>query len=308
MKNALCLLAVFALTAPAFAADPNVYLTCEEGDDPCSVVVHYRSDQAGDVSGFAFDIEASGGAVITAVVPEFQGISDGSENKGYGIFLGYLKENMPNPPGEPYNDWGTPEAPGGQPGTAGSIPGPAVTVELATLHDPDEPTHMPAQTGILLTVYTDKPCELAFTANTTRAPASPGEVGGAVLANESLANLVQLGTCEVVAKQCYILGMARHVWAPAQTVQTLNYNAWLNIPLQYQDIWCSDNQPAGDANNDGYANPQDYIAVFNNAGKSAAQSPYTDVNHDGYTNPQDYIQIFNYAGKGTGVPCPIAFP
>ena len=301
MKNALCLLAVFALTAPAFAADPNVYLTCEEGEDPCSVVVHYRSDQ--DVSGFAFDIEASGGAVITAVVPEFEGISDGT-GQGYGIFLGYLKENMPSEPGPTYSDWGTPEAPGGHAGTAGSIPGIAVTVELATLFDPDEPTHQPDQTGILMTVYTDKPCELAFTANTTRAPASPGEVGGAVLTNESLANLVQLGACETVKGECYVLNAPRHQWTPAQTVQTLNYNAWLTLSAAQQPIWCCDNQPAGDANNDGYINAQDYIAVFNNQLKTATQNPYSDVNHDGFTNAQDYIQVFNYQLKGTGTPCP----
>jgi len=302
MKNALCLLAVFALTAPAFAIDdPCVYLTCEEGEDAFSVVVGYTSEY--DVSGIAFDIQASGDAVITAVVPEFTGLSDG-DGQGYGVFLGYLKENIEPNGHVPNDDWGTPEAPGGQPGTAGSIPGNAVTVELATLYDPDEPTHKPAKTGVLFTIYVDKACTLGFTPNNERAPKGDTEDGGAVLIDGSSANLVAPDSCEATAGECYVIGNTRHNFAPVQTVSQANYDAWLTLSEAQKPIWCCDNQPAGDANNDGYINSQDYIAVFNNLGKTAAQSPYTDVNHDGFTNSQDYIQIFSYLGKGTGTPCP----
>jgi hypothetical protein len=211
----------------------------------------------------------------------------------------------------PNDDWGTPLAPDTPPDTAGPLGSEAVTVEIATLFDPDEVTHMPAQQGDLMTVTCDQACELTFTANTTRAPASPSEVGGAVLLDGSSANLVQEGTCAVTT-ECYVIGNPRHIELPAQYVLDTpgqpNYTAWQTIAPQYRDIWCSPNQPLGDANNDGYANPEDYVEIFAHNGESSAVSPYTDVNHDGFTNPQDYIQVFDYQLKGTGTPCPIAFP
>jgi hypothetical protein len=281
-----------------------VYLTCEN-DDPCSVTVHYRSDQ--DVSGFAFDIQASGDAIITAVVPEFQGLSDETD-QGYGIFLGWLKEGNIEPNGH-VDNWGTPEAPGGHPDTAGSIPGNAVTVEPATLFDPTAtgPSHKPAQTGILMTVYTDKPCELAFAANTTRAPASQGEVGGAVLTNGSSANLVQLGTCEVTAGECYIIGEPRYYSfpntgsVPGPAITENNYIAWVNAGKP--DAWCCPHHGYGDSNGDGYVTGNDYGLVTNHPAWDAVDCVCADMNHDGYINASDYAPVTNHPAEGDGTQC-----
>jgi hypothetical protein len=70
------------------------------------------------------------------------------------------------------------------------------------------------------------------------------------------------------------------------------------------DVWCCPYQPCGDANGDGFANSQDYLAIAAKIGTTAAVNPREDVNHDGFVNSQDYLTVGANIGAGDGAICP----
>ena len=107
---------------------------------------------------------------------------------------------------------------------------------------------------------------------------------------------------EPAGTACYIEGQPRGVCG--ETITATNVAAWNTLNAADQPIWCCDYQPCGDANNDGYVNPEDYLVIFANLGAHAVDIPRADVNHDGYVNPEDYLTIFSNLGQGDGEACP----
>ena len=103
-------------------------------------------------------------------------------------------------------------------------------------------------------------------------------------------------------KDCYVIGEPRGVCG--EIITPANYAAWLTLKVEDREIWCCPYQPCGDANGDGYANPEDYLVIFANLGSSAVNAPRADVNHDGYVNPEDYLTVFANLGSGDGEICP----
>jgi hypothetical protein len=107
-------------------------------------------------------------------------------------------------------------------------------------------------------------------------------------------------------KDCYVVGQPRNpaCRSPLQIITPANYAAWLTLNVADREIWCCPYQPCGDANGDGFVNPQDYLTIFANIGQPAVNAPRADVNHDGFVNPQDYLTVFANIGVGDGVMCP----
>ena len=104
------------------------------------------------------------------------------------------------------------------------------------------------------------------------------------------------------AAPCYVLGQPRGVCG--DTITAANVTAWNTLNVVDQPIWCCDYQPCGDANGDGYVNPEDYLDIFQNLGANAVDAPRVDVNHDGYVNAEDYLTVFANIGQGDGATCP----
>ena len=77
MKKLLTLFAVFALTAPVFAADPNVIVTCEHEGDGVVRVDYALEDPGGSLMrGISLDITVDGGATIDAISDYLTGNPD----------------------------------------------------------------------------------------------------------------------------------------------------------------------------------------------------------------------------------------
>jgi hypothetical protein len=101
---------------------------------------------------------------------------------------------------------------------------------------------------------------------------------------------------------CYVEGQPRG--ACGDTITAANVAAWNTLAPADQPIWCCAYQGCGDANGDGYVNPEDYLTIYANIGAAAAAAPRADVNHDGFVNPEDYLTVYANIGSGDGVICP----
>ena len=108
---------------------------------------------------------------------------------------------------------------------------------------------------------------------------------------------VDMGADEVPP---YMVGQPRG--ESGEVITQANYDAW--VAAGRPMVWCCAYQPCGDANGDGYANPEDYITIFNFKGETALAHPREDVNHDGFVNPEDYLTISGHIGQGDGSACP----
>jgi hypothetical protein len=115
---------------------------------------------------------------------------------------------------------------------------------------------------------------------------------------------IQVCTTTVPTNGCpsYVEGSPRG--ASGQNITAANVAAFNTLDFAGQQIWCCAYQAAGDANGDGYVNPEDYLAIFSNIGSAAAAQPRADVNHDGFVNPEDYLTVFAHIGAGDGAICP----
>ena len=127
-----------------------------------------------------------------------------------------------------------------------------------------------------------------------------GEIVDVNAATMTVAYPSPLEICASTA--CYLEGQPRGVCG--DTITAANVTAWNTLNAVDQPIWCCDYQPCGDANGDGYVNPEDYLAIFANIGSTANLAPRADVNHDGYVNPEDYLTVFANIGQGDGLTCP----
>ena len=104
----------------------------------------------------------------------------------------------------------------------------------------------------------------------------------------------------ITGEPCYTVGGPRGVCGDIVT-QT-QYDNW--EAAGRPELWCCPYQPCGDANGDGFVNPEDYLAIYEFIGIAQHTHPMQDVNHDGFVNPEDYLTVFANIGEGFGVPCP----
>ena len=133
-----------------------------------------------------------------------------------------------------------------------------------------------------------------------------GEVVDVNAATMDVTYPAPLEVCGGVAP-CYVEGNERGacvVGGSEGLITAANVAAWNTLNPADQPIWCCPTQPCGDANGDGFVNPEDYLAIFPKIGDTANVSPREDVNHDGFVNPEDYLTVFAHIGDGTGAICP----
>jgi dockerin type I repeat protein len=307
MKKLLCLFAVLALTAPVMAADPNVTILCEDkgsGLVEVSLLVEPGLNPDGDpglVRGIALDIETVIGndATIDGISGYATGATPADSTQipaGYSIFMGsVIFAADPNL----VADFGDPVAPGSYPDTAGQLFSKGITVEMGSLYAegdqaPDSAWGVAQKLfDLQLGANGETETVLEIAANTTR--------GGCVMEDGDSANVVSSGCTITFEDGCvYVAGNPRG--ACGDTITAANVAAW--VAAGSPDVWCCPYQPCGDANGDGFVNPQDYLAIAAKIGTSAAVNPREDVNHDGFVNPQDYLTVGANIGQGDGVICP----
>jgi hypothetical protein len=247
MKKLVCILAVIALAAPLYAADPNVTISCEDLGCACpaegKIRVSFEADSeaaAAKVRGMAFDIALVGDGCS----PTYRGMVDGSfhegeskaaSGRGYGIYMGSIMFNQQDP--NNVDSWGDPQAPEDDPGAAGGYGDSSFTVELGSLYDPDESGDAPDQSGVLFEFYYD--CN-----DCCGEPGNPGHFtveitenavrGGLVLEDGGSADLISTG-CDVYCEE------------PSSCMADTNpdYQTWDDWGRP--DCWCYPRQCRGDA-------------------------------------------------------------
>jgi hypothetical protein len=196
MKKLLTLFAVIALTAPVFAAegDPNVVISCTDltgGLVQVRYDIQYVDglDPAARVRGFAFDITADNGCLITAISEydaEGAGVPADSTQIPllYSVYMGSIGFAVdPNF----VSDFGDPIAPSGPPNnypdTLGGLGTTGITVEMGSLYTGD---NAPPAGGNLFKIKLTDPgqigsCVLTIAGNSTRGESvfetgSPGNI------------------------------------------------------------------------------------------------------------------------------------
>jgi hypothetical protein len=302
MKKLLTLIAVFALTAPVFAADgdPNVLITCEA--DGTTVTVGYQLLDQGTnpglanlMRGLAIDITTSNTATIDGISDYLTGTTPADSTQipqgGYPIFMGSIVIGPQDP--NFVTDYGDPVAPNTDPDALGGLNTTGITVELGSLY-PQGGT-APGTSGTLFKIAINCKEEtstvLTIAANTTR--------GGCVLEDGSTANIVSAGCTIECAVDCYVVGQPRYYdenMNPGPAITQANYDAW--VAAGKPACWCCPHHGYGDVNGDGFINPND-VSLVNNAFLAGILPPIPpnyircDVNHDGFINPNDVSLVNN---------------
>lgn len=322
MKKLLALFAVFALTAPVFAADgdPNVHITCNDlggGLVQVSYNLLYEDglDPSARVRGFAFNINANNGCLITAISDyDAEGEPVPADKDmiplKYSVYMGSIQFNTQDP--NYVTDFGDPIAPSDHvppyPETEGGLDTSGITVEMGSLYVDDgqgDPEQPPASGDLFQIQLTDPlsagSCVLTITGNDAR--------GQAVLEVEhngsTAANIYAPEGCGVTFA-CYIEGQPRGSAGCVPPVDpTITATLVANwIAAGRPDSWCCPWQPCGDTNGDGYVNFSDYSLITANPSAPASQAPSADTNHDGFINFSDYSAVTANPSGGDGIPCP----
>ena len=324
MKKLLALFAVFALTAPVFAADgdPNVHITCNDlggGLVQVSYNILYQDGLASSarVRGFAFNINASNGCLITAISEyDAEGEPVPADKDmipiKYSVYMGSIQFNTQDP--NYVTDFGDPIAPSDHippyPETEGGLNTSGITVEMGSLYVDDgqgDPEQPPAS-GDLFKIQLSDPlsagsCVLTIAGNDAR--------GQAVLEVEhngsNAANIYAPEGCEVTFACSYVIGNPRYfdeLGNPGPLITQANYDAW--VASGKPACWCCPHHGYGDVNGDGAINPNDVPIVWN-AVKLGLSPVRADVNHDGAVNPNDVPPVWNTVKAAVG-PLPNTCP
>lgn len=295
MKKVICIIAVFALAAPVFA-DPNVQIICEvvshdtETNTGTIQVSMNAKDIEGLVRGLALDITLVG----DGCTPTYRGIEPGtfkegistSDDKGYGIFPGALKDL--GGPAEPGNGpWGEPQAPEDHPGAKGGEGDSQFTVELASLYDPEAPEDAPDPCCVLFVFnYDCNDCD-EFQVNIEGEPLRGGDSG---VVNEDAENVELLAEgCEVVC------GVPPCPYNGTPDQQAM----WVTVGSPPE--WCYDCWLCGDASGDCQINFDDVMILFS-VWPPLAYGPEGDFSGDGQINFDDVMILFAHWPPLEGCP------
>ncbi|MCK4629524.1 MAG: hypothetical protein KAT56_11005 [Sedimentisphaerales bacterium] len=104
----------------------------------------------------------------------------------------------------------------------------------------------------------------------------------------------------VVSFDCYVIGQPRYydeLMNPGSAITQANYDAW--VAVGKPDCWCCPHHGYGDVNGDGWINASDMVPVNNNLGTGPvlpANLIHADVNHDGWINASDMVPVNNRLG------------
>jgi hypothetical protein len=296
MKKLLCLFAVIALTAPAFA---DVEIICTDNGGG-SVTVSYVADTEAElVRAFALDISVDAGTITG--ISNFKTGESTQADPGYGIFMTSIDLTDPENP-----VWNTPVAdpvdPEDNPYTCGGLGDSCITVELGSLYDMAVPNDSPLTSGDLFDLTVSETCNMSIDIN--------ADIGGIVMEGDppaAPATIISTGCSITVGPgECYVLG--------AQRGTCTNYNYGNQLITQAQvdawnaagqpDAWCCPCQPCGDADNSGGVTAGDYFAIFSALGNPASLNPQEDVDHSGSVTAGDYFIVFENLGLSCGAVCP----
>ena len=281
MKKLVMLLAVLIVT-PAFALTVSL---SDNGDG----TVDLNYDATGDLTqprAFAIVVSVNGGAFIDGVTPAVEGES-APGNLGFGIFPGTIDINDVN--GHVY-DYGTPEAPSGDAGAAGTgIGKSSVVLELGSLYegargDGNEPN----EAGTLCTISID--CNGAVGDINVFAVTEDEFRGGIVLEDltSPAITVAPIGIeCEALVTTC------RERLTPTEQALYDRYVAEGNEPLS----WCWQFHCRGDADNlEEYllfvGNLRIYYADLNKVGESWQKTPETGAHPDADVSHSEEYLLF----------------
>jgi hypothetical protein len=262
------LLAVVALTAPAFAAD-DVYINLETFVIGGEVFVEVSYDASGAsqlVRGFSFDMELDNGGVFQAIDQYKTDVYSTSGAPGYGVFLGTIQFDSADPPN--ITDEGSPIAVA--PDALGTLGDPGITVEAASLYDPAIPADAPLNQGLLFRVKVSK----LITALTITADEDTR--GGIVMEDGSKANLICPG---------YMVawGIDEHCNADTDDTDTIDIDDWPPFRDSFLKTYASHYDgttglgkydPRGDWTQDGVVDISDWPAFRDNFLKAPASWIY----------------------------------
>jgi hypothetical protein len=306
MKKLLALFAVFALTAPVFAADgdPNVLITCSNVGNVVTVDYQLLDEDGSNpglanlMRGIALDITVDGGATIDAISNYATGSTPADSTQipaGYSVFMGSIQFAAdPNF----VSDFGDPVAPNTDPDALGGLGTAGITVEMGSLYA--EGGTAPGTAGTLFKMTVSGATTVTIVGNSTRG----GDLGECVLEDGSQANIVSSG-CTVGVTECYVVGNQRGSAGCTGTPAIITATHVANwIAAGRPDAWCCPWQPCGDTNGDGFVNASDYALIIRNPAAPASQAPAADTNHDGFINASDYSAVIAHPAQGNGVACP----
>ncbi len=165
MKKIILALVVALIASPAWA---TVNITVTDLGEGVAEISYDASTETELPRAFALDIAVSDGNIVD--VTDFKtGVSVvGAE--GFGIFpANFSRYITVNAQGD-VDDWGvagyTPVADEADPGAAGGLPGPGITIEMGSLYDGD--ANKPATSGVLCNVKVDTTCKMSVTTNAMR--------------------------------------------------------------------------------------------------------------------------------------------
>ncbi|HBG78016.1 MAG TPA: hypothetical protein DDW84_04085 [Phycisphaerales bacterium] len=217
MKKLVLVLAIALIAAPSFGA---VTMTLTQVGDSNVYNVNYATSDANLPRAFALTVSVAGGGKISAVTPTMTGqCTEGT--RGYGIFPGTIDINGVT---GFVNSYGSPVAPSGDPGAAGTGLGTStVVLEMGSLYVDN---NTPAASGILCTVTID--CNGATVNQTLSAALESTYRGGVVMEDGdqpavTIADATYTG-CVPVVTECYA-GMADY----AQWVDAGKPNCWCYV-------------------------------------------------------------------------------
>ncbi len=283
MKKVILMLAVIAMAAPLYAADP-----CDvvfDGDGSGGILVlSYTTNNGALPRGIGLKCEVLG--IDTVDVDSGAVVTDPCFN----TFIDYAFMDPCNftiGAGHPMAD----------PCFAGVLdPCDAVDVFsicMGVLDQTGGKNAGPATSASLISIPLTSTAD-SVTIRISEDPLRGGVVGSALTTNLPIDVTVTFVT------DCYVVGQPRG--NSGDTITQANYDAW--EAAGKPEVWCCPFQPCGDANGDGYVNSQDYLPIGAKIGTTASENPREDINHDGFVNSQDYLPVSANIGQGDGVICP----
>ena len=229
----LVLLALLMITAPALA---TVTIDANDQGDGVVNIEYTVTGETELVRAFALDITVTGANIID-INDYFVGECN-STAQGFGIFPGSIAISGAGV----VTSYGNPVAPAGDPNAAGAIPGPAITIEVGSLYDPNKKgTDAPGNTGVLCSITID--CENAD--NPTVSITENGKRGGTVMEDANAPSSVVLAKdvpIECGDKIC-IPDDVDHAQQYADYFAYLDANSNANM----EGCWCAAYQCDGDA-------------------------------------------------------------
>lgn len=250
MKKTLFLLIALLIAAPAMAA---VEITCEhEGSDV--VRIDYECTSGEKVRAFALDITVDNSQTIDAITAEFVGECTPS-TAGYGIFPGTISIVDGS-----VSSYGSPVAPGTDPGALGNIPGPGITVEMGSLYE-DGVDMEPGSSGTLCRITVSGECAITIAAE-------DGYRGGVVLEDGSSVAITSPGCAVSYGPSCWDATQCHGDADGSGFIDTSDWPAFRDsFGKTYPDAAYD---PCGDFTRDGTVNTSDWPAFRDNFGKSVA--------------------------------------